>query len=435
MLSSGTLGPENTWDARLRALGPGARLVLDREAWTVRVETPAVEFVPAQRTKADHKAHLENVLQDVFARLSFDPTHWVLPLSGGVDSRAILLMLPPDRRVRCVTWGLKESLNDPLNDAYLAKALAEKFGTGHVYYETDLSDEPVESIVDRFLAAGEGRVDHLSGYMDGCRIWKRLYEEKVAGILRGDHGFGRHAAPTSFEVRRSNGLTLLSDFANGNGLEDTDFLAQQLPERLQRRPRESLLQWRDRLQHEFRIPVVLAALNDIKCAYVEVMNPLLTHPVIHCARQLPDELRTDKRLFEDLVREKSPPIPFAERRAIASLGNIQRTQQVVDMMRDELSSGDAQTLFPRQWLDRVIQTLKVVQDSTVRSSRASLRSSLKRYVPTGLRRLARHVLARGAPSSLSGDANQWAFRVLMIARTVRMLNADAAALRSSRNSR
>jgi len=49
MLSSGTLGPDASWDSRVKRLGPNARLILDRSMWRLRVERENIGFDPSIR--------------------------------------------------------------------------------------------------------------------------------------------------------------------------------------------------------------------------------------------------------------------------------------------------------------------------------------------------------------------------------------------------
>ncbi len=58
MLSAGTLGPGNSWDGRIRQLGPDARLRLDRSSWASEIRQGDVQFEPI---RAPHNEHLERL--------------------------------------------------------------------------------------------------------------------------------------------------------------------------------------------------------------------------------------------------------------------------------------------------------------------------------------------------------------------------------------
>ena len=123
---------------------------------------------------------------------------WAITLSGGVDSRAILCLLKERNGLRAVTWGLRASLSEPTNDAQIALRLARHFGLEHRYFETDLTDEPVDRLFERFVAQRRGSSRPISGYADGFRLWSQLVEAGIQGIVRGDQA----SAPSPSAHRR-----------------------------------------------------------------------------------------------------------------------------------------------------------------------------------------------------------------------------------------
>ena len=96
----------------------------------------------------------------------------------------------------------------------MARSLAARLGVAHRYFSTDhdSSSEPLRVIVHRFLVAGEGSIDHLSGYMDGFAIWRELFQAGITGIIRGDEGFGWIEVTSETNVRYSVGALLLEDY-------------------------------------------------------------------------------------------------------------------------------------------------------------------------------------------------------------------------------
>ncbi|MCC6301293.1 MAG: hypothetical protein IT489_00650 [Gammaproteobacteria bacterium] len=433
MLSSGTLGPGLSWDRRIRCLGPDARLRLDRRSWEVRVEQIPVEFHPEARSREEHERRLREALEATFARLDPDSAHWVLPLSGGYDSRAILLFLKDRSKLKAVTWGLKSALGDRESDAWVARELARHFGLSHEYYETDLSGESVERVFERFLIAGEGRVDHISGYMDGFAIWRRLHDSGCQGVLRGDEAFGWRPASTPSGVIHGVGMARLSDYRNLLRDGVAGFYEQPVPATLQRREQESLSEWRDRLYQTFRTPAILAALNDLKCAYVEVVNPFQARRVVLLARGLPDTHRTDKRLFKDIVRRRSPPIAFAGSRAIEGHDSILKNPDLLALISRELSGDVARGLFPAMLLayleDRIGRPARA--PAAARSPLRRVKSEVKRLLPAGIAALVTSIRGRLRPDSIGVDleANRLAFRAYIISRMHALLGRDAVVLR------
>jgi len=417
MLSSGTLGPGNSWDRRIQCVPADSSITLDRSAWTLRTEIGTCAFAPVDRSDAEHRALFEQCLQTTLASMQLDYSKWVLPLSGGFDSRFILSMLKDHANLRTVTWGLKSSLGERENDAYIARSLANLHGLKHDYYETGLSEEPIDAVFNRFLVCGEGRVDHIAGYMDGFKIWKTLFEGGVAGVIRGDEGFGWEPASSPFQVRRAIELQLWSDFPNVREMGDLG--TQDVPNSLVQRQDESLEAWRDRLYHQFRIPTVLAALSDLKVAYVEIVNPLLSNQLIAFVRTMPDHLRTSKNLFKSIVRSKYPQVEFAKYAAIDDPKNILRSGPAVAVLREELSSAHAKALLPGDVLAFILSHLQPVNPRT--DWKRTWVKVLKRRLPKWAKSGAKRVTGQTAPTL---DVYVLAFRAYILSRMTRVLNEE-----------
>lgn len=424
MLSSGTLGPGLSWDKRIHSLEGNARLILDRSSWETEIKKEKVIYEPVDLPDEEHEIRLKKAMEETFDNLSIDFSKWILPLSGGFDSRAILLMLKNRQGLKAVTWGLESSLRDKRNDAYVARALAKHYYIDHCYFHTDISDEPIEKIFRRFLVAGEGRIDHISGYMDGFRIWKQLYESGYQGIIRGDEAFGCKTVSTPNEVYINMGLTVFSDY------EHTPLASKLINKHYQARPlsfekqdNETLGSWRDRINAEFEIPVRFAALSDLKLPYIEVINPLLSRRIIEQVRRLPDHLRTDKKLLRRIVGSLSPPIVFADMPAIASYVDILKTRRIVDLLHKGLDSENARTLLSDELVECILDNVKVV-DVEPGKVRKSLKAFVKPYIPASLKKkMGRR------PAKPAMDSNVIAFRSYIICRMNRLLREDARAAR------
>jgi asparagine synthetase B (glutamine-hydrolysing) len=141
MLSSGSLGPGYSWDRRIKFLNPDTRLRLDRRTWRATVEKGEVDFHCTGRTEQEYERDLREALEYSFAGLSLDYSKWALALSGGYDSRAILLKLKEHRDLQCITCGMRSELSDKESDAFIARQLAGNFGLPHRYFELEPSDE------------------------------------------------------------------------------------------------------------------------------------------------------------------------------------------------------------------------------------------------------------------------------------------------------
>lgn len=421
MLSSGTLGPGEAWDKRLNHLRGNSRIILERDTWKLSVEKgPSLKFQPAQRTRAQHKQALKDAVKVSVESLDINNSGWTLALSGGMDSRSILYHLKESPGLSTVTWGLSSSVEKPDSDASLAKQLAKLSGLPHEYAQTDFHNNNLSEILNRFLTAGEGRLDHLSGYMDGLKLWGQLSAAK-RGIIRGYDAFGRKPPITNdYQARRASGLILTEDYSSSIIPQTYHLSPQDLPQHLLRQPEESLVHWRDRLWLESRTPFVTAALEDIKTAYVEIANPLLCRKVVEVALSLPENLRTNKALFEEIVSEMFPGIPFAGRDSVQMVGDILNSENSKAFLETTLVKAKGKGIFPDNFLDDLIA--KLDQGTTKNSFFRWLKVFIKASLPMPVENYLRTKIQE-EPMNI----RRLALRVIMVIRMHEILAADAKA--------
>jgi hypothetical protein len=267
--------------------------------------------------------------------------------------------------------------------------------------------------------------------MDGFNIWKRLFEEGAVGIIRGDECFGmRQPVFTPFGVRKYVNCLLLSDYENLPESLTHDLPAQSLPRALRKGDGEPILRWRDRLYHHYRMPLVMAALNDLKCAYVEVVNPFLSRSIVVHVRTIPDSLRLGRIPFMDMMATMGPDIGYAEKSAIDLPENILASKPVVDLILDELSTSRAGSVLPADLRHFILEKTKVRGPGDQKQQE----SFLKRHLPRPLTRWAGRItkrqreLYRDRNVRPQLDPNVMAFRAFIICRMHKILNDDARAL-------
>ena len=210
--------------------------------------------------------------------------------------------------------------------------------------------------------------------------------------------------------------------SNLQDYETFGFAKQEIPEYLNQRKGESLDTWRDRLYHQYRLPVVLAALSDIKLPYVEIVNPLLTGKIIDQVRTVHDHLRTEKEIFKRIVREISPKVDFASIGSIENAQNIFKLPEVVNLMVAELSKPYMETIFPKEFLSKIIIKLKNSnQDSkTSVTVIARLKSFAKQIMPMYLKDKFRSNISKPPI-----DNNKIAFRMYMAGKMHEIFSEDA----------
>lgn len=421
MLSTGSLGPDFSWDKRIRTLKPGTSIILHKEVWKVEEKTNEIAISENKRSFAEHKKVLLNAIKSTFKNVSFDLDKWILPLSGGHDSRAILYLIKNTVQnpgnIRSITWGLAESINKKGNDACVAEKVAQATGIQHKYYHTDISNDPTQVILKRFIENGEGRIDHISGYADGFAIWKTLFEDGVEGIIRGDEGFGWGTVASSLRVRYHLGCALCTDFSNLMDYRKYGIPEQESPQYMKRQESESLNTWRDRLYHRYRIPTVLSALSDLKLGYVEQSTPLLSDKIIGAVRTLPDRLRTEKLLFKKIMRDFRPKLEYATSSATSAPKNILKSNDMVTYLRNELKSANATSLFSTEFLEMVANNAVISQGETPKPSfRHQLKLLFIQFAPQWIKNRI------STNKKLAVDPNILLFRVYIIIHVRRLLS-------------
>lgn len=428
VLSTGSLGPSMSWDKRIKLLPADGVLRLDKNHWEIETEAAPVAFTPKTGQRENHRNRLKNAIEDTFKNLRLDFSRWAVTLSGGHDSRAILLFIknfaPGNKEIiKTITWGDRKAQLKKKSDASIARLLSEKEGTQHKYYSIEAAPDSVEKVVDRFLQNGEGRIDHIGGYMDGFDLWKKMFEGGLEGVIRGDEVFGYSKSVSSLMVRCAVGLTLCSDFSNLKKYDYIRGLAQDIPKPLQKKEEESLALWRDRLYHSFRVPVLMASLAELKSSYLDQINPFLSRKIVMAVRDLPDEMRTDKKLFKEIAELYDPGLPFAEAETISSFEDIVERKDFEAIIKKELSSSQIKEIFPEEFLTQVKQNLKserIKRKGKIGGESRNVQSlitQIKRFIPLRLK-----IYLSSSKKQLSLNENILGFRVLIISRMYRTLS-------------
>ncbi|ELY42656.1 asparagine synthetase B family protein [Natronorubrum bangense] len=425
MLSAGMLGPYRSWAKEVEQLRPNTILRLDRDSWEIENRHRPATFETVNRSPKEHYREMVDAIEETFSEWSVSPSSEVLTLSGGYDSRALLHHLSSTHpEIETLTWGTPQSQETELSDADIAQRLAQSYNVEHRFESLETTDVSIETVIERFIQAGEGRIDHLSGYLDGFSLWEGLHTRGTERVIRGDEGFGWIPPITRFtspaHVRQGVGLTKMSDY---DDLDTFDFSRQRLPDHLDRMENEHLGDWRDRLYHDVRIPTTLAALNGLKSPYVELSNPLLSARIISCVRQQPVELRDDKNLFKQYVDSISPDVPYATRSANPSLSSVLSTPEAVAYLDSELERAATSTELPQELVAHIHEHIEPSPPSpeTHSSSVSNFVSMVKAHAP----RTVIDAIKRFSDDNISPDYNRLALRIVIIVRMNEILREDA----------
>ncbi|EMS32082.1 hypothetical protein C943_01344 [Mariniradius saccharolyticus AK6] len=383
MLTTGTLGPDNSWDKRIKKMPPNTVLKLDHLTWNIELRTDEIPFGEAKNSEVGFEK-MDETLKESFRLLNLSSTKWVLPLSGGYDSRGILFYLISTNQadISTITWGLPGSRDDKKSDAYIAEKLSSSLNVPNLFLDTDFSDEPFAVIFERFIKNGEGRIDHISGYLDGFKIWSDLNKNGIDLIIRGDENFGWLSVNSPKDVLTSLGISFFYEYPFlKKHLNMQDYI-QELPESLSKKENETLHQWRDRLYHQYRLQNLISSLGDLKYSYVEQIVPLLTRKVLQTTYQLSDKNRTDKILWKSIVESFNPKFSFATSQAIASVEKIYHSEKVVTFLKGFLSENLKNEIFEEQFMIEVLQHIKFTGKKLGHSEKMTFRKIVKILIPS-----------------------------------------------------
>jgi len=435
MVASGTLGHHQAWDGRVELLPPDSRLRLDRSAWECSVERSRPSFSDGNG-QPRHEARLGAALGGSCNGFDIDTSEWVLPLSGGVDSRALLLEYRDADGLETVTWGTADAPADPDNDAAVARDVAAACDVPHSYYELPTAPDDVETVFERFLTAGEGRIDHVGGYVDGFETFSSLAQRGVNGIIRGDVAQSQTVVKSPDHVRVNVGARLLSDYADLASVSVPAGDQQAWPDRFGRRTGESLSTWRDRVYQQYRIPYVLAPLSDLKLPYLEIVNPLLTHRSVEAFRELPDEARTGKRLFGDYVRTNGPDVRIAESGAVPGYADIFGASGTVEYLHRSIDTDRARSLLGTELVEWTLDAMGERSEAGAgtapsaaewSSATDAVKYAVANTLPSSVTSLvAAHTPVE--PPKITVDPNHLAFRLYLVVSMVERLERDTEAL-------
>ncbi|MBX2939744.1 MAG: hypothetical protein KF880_06675 [Ferruginibacter sp.] len=424
IMASGTTGPGLSWDKRFRMLEINSSVVLDIHQWALSEKNNPLKFEHENISEEEQEKRLAETLEETFRQFHFDFNKWVLPLSGGVDSRAILYFLdklnPQFKKLRTITWGLPDAIHRKGNDAFIAKKLADHLGLSHEYYHLEADIQHVDDIFRRFLICGEGRVDAISGYTDGFALWKDLFAHNVEGIIRGEQTFGGRMVTTESDARIASGISLCSDYSNLVHPE-WDLPEQVFPAHLQRRPNESLITWRDRLIIAYRAPILKAALNDLKLNYVEVATPLISKGIVDRILTMTDEQRISKSLFKKVIRKMSYPVELATEVAIETPNEIFNSATIIQHFKQGIQQTHPEAFLPAPFVNAVMQTIQQLERKLSGSEKKlSLKARIKKMIPLHFKKK----LVKLKPKPAVHPARM-AFRTYIICSMHQMLSQDA----------
>ena len=332
-LLSGHLLHEQTFYKHVRPLLPGTVLKLAEGSLTQR---EYCRYVPCGEKKdlgeAAYVEELSSLLLRAMSKQLSNARDLMVPLSGGVDSRAILLCL--DRlsgEKRSVSWGVEEGARD--TDAGTARVIAERLGADHhfVRRQTELFEQDVPEMVYRI----DGLNDDAAFHHNEMSAMRRIREEFGGRyVLRGEECFGpRPEARSDLEVLSAAGMHRLSDYPGTQQLLNPSLLpgfVERSTDRIQGLlnscPAVDFTDRRDYFYFATRMVHYHTRSAYYKRTIVDVKNPWLDKDILKFMQTVPVKYRFLKYLYKKTLKVMFPDLMAVP---IARTHNLENWPEVI----------------------------------------------------------------------------------------------------------
>jgi hypothetical protein len=426
MISTGNMGYGNSWDNRINMLKGDSKLTLNRRIWQIDLDEKPVKIEPQDISMKEALPYVLSVYEDSFNRLDLPGCKWLMALSGGHDSRFVFLQLKDKLPLECVSWGVKDAIDDERNDVYIARKLAEYYGCNHYFRVVELKEELIDNSLNRLIMGGEGRTDNLNAYTDAFNSWKLFHEMDVGGIFRGDVGYNSRAVLNEEHARRMQKINTLKDYRDYYKLKKFGFEKQEIHPDLRKKDNESLKSYSMRLYQMYALPHAIAGWNDIVSPYVNVINPLISRNIVYAVRKLPESLLYLKKLHKAMVESISPDIAFAKISADEPLKKVLYNACFVRYISEQLKDNSNNAILDDKYLHMILRNLTTINFADSQNSKTIIfkyTSSMKKLISVNTKqRMYAHVKNKI-------DFNKIAWRSYIILRVYNLLMEDAHSLK------
>lgn len=424
MLTSGTLNFMRSWDERIFRMPLNSRLTIDRDSWSVDV-TDIQQHESAQSRDTNQTMEIvTDAIQKTVRSISVDTEKWYYTLSGGYDSRSIVLALASTAGINTITWGAREQGSEAQSDADVARRLSQALNTRHTYkkIQSQIDDCRCAEVLDRFVKNSEGQVDNFSAYVDGFSVWKEIYESDYQGVIRGDEALADDENPLQWETAYIEwGLGTMQELPDFCDLSQTiSEFPQSVDSRVRRIDGESMTNFCQRLCEIFYISMTAAPLNYMKTMYCEVLTPLLSRAVVDANSMVLENLKTNKIGFKKIIEAQLPEIGFATRAAIQSRSDVFGSPTLLNYVLRYVEDSRAKNIIPTAVIDELLGLI---------SAKLSARSKFRVFGP--LRALILRVKRKLNIQDMKVDPALLAFRLYIVIKAHEVFAEDSKLLNCS----
>lgn len=299
-LSSGTQGPFISWDQDINQVLPNIEYKLNLNDWHLDLEQkPGMDLPSSGSTKMDDYLDIykDKVTQSLDQIINEYPKGQVLmPLSGGLDSRLLLSLsrnADIDDKLTLVNWGIPK-YEDALNDKVAAQRLAKFYNKDLLDMSLPIKIDDYDQILNLFVEASEGRIDHFNAFTDGFKMWNDFFQRGYQAIVRGDIPFVTEIYLNRLQIKSKMGLSSFINYSNINNFNVKKYSKLQNEDLTKRLKGESLIRWRDRTYSSIRVPLLLAAYSHQTSGFVENRTPMMSWSLFKLYMGLPDKEKGDK---------------------------------------------------------------------------------------------------------------------------------------------
>ena len=431
-LSSGCQGPFISWDKDIQQVKPHLEYKFDTNAWNLTYkQKPGMELPESGTT--DWKEFLNLYIKTVDKTLNemvdqVNKHQALLPLSGGFDSRLLLGLISNSNlltKVKLINWGVRQNLN-LFDDKKAALNIAK-------YYRKDIRNtylpkkvDSIDEILNSFVKACEGRIDHFNAFTDNFKIWKDIRKAGYPFIIRGDIPYTEGLDINNLQARAHLGLNLLLDFQNVLNFDFDDYITLQRDIDINKDSKESLIRWRDRLYPQWRVPMVISAFSNQISAYTENRAPMMNWTLYKLYMGLPDKIKGNKAHIVKIWKmyEKSG-IPTNATSSLLSMDSYFENSKGRAYLVNELQRIEQAGRISTQLIKDIKESLLSYNEKQESSTKffTLFKIKSKNWVSNKLPPLAKAKLKAKRPLNISEIT--LAYRVIMIDKIISMFNSDS----------
>lgn len=323
---------------------------------------------------------------------------FLIPLSGGVDSRLITMQchklgIP----FECITF----VANVPDGDDFdIASRLVKIYGVKHHRWEWKPTADTLENFIQLSISTG-GTNDAYTTYPDGMKVFASIASEFDC-VLRGDHsfGFGGHseslfqsAYDLGINYKEDLNWLLRPEYQNRLNVEAVFAEQEQVDPLLKG---TAVNEWRHRSRRLTRNPRAHLPIGQIQAEHAMVAYPLLTRNIVKRMARSATWQKNNKQIAHDALAVASPPdirrIPHSSRHTWQTgepLLNLtpEILQQMMDFVQRPGVLGELidEALVAARFAPCINSTGKPIQPSLQKSAKKVIKRLLPKRLLTTYR--------------------------------------------------